>query len=54
MSAIAREQVPLRLPVDLARWVKQTAADQGLSVNAWATVVVQDMKRESERAAVGR
>lgn len=50
---IVREQVPLRLPVDLARWVKQTAADQGLSVNAWATVVFQTMKHESEQAAVG-
>lgn len=43
-----RERIFLRPPVDLAEWIKQAAKDAGLSVNAWATVKFQEIRKEEE------
>lgn len=46
---IDRVEILLRLPAELGEWVKAQARDDGLSVNAWATVKLMALKQESER-----
>lgn len=41
--------VLLRLPPDLAQWIKDSAAAEGVSVNAWATVLLRDVQRTAAR-----